>query len=99
MTMETTEFVDGLVANLFRHEAGRMVAALTRVFGISRMGMAEDVVQETLLIALQQWRFKGVPDNPTAWLYRVAKNQALDQLRHWAMSDRKLAGMAREQAE
>lgn len=93
------EPVDGLVANLFRHEAGRMVSTLTRVFGISRMGMAEDVVQETLLAALQQWRYKGVPENPTAWLYRVAKNRALDLLRHKAMSERKLADIAREHAE
>jgi RNA polymerase sigma-70 factor (ECF subfamily) len=75
--IETKKLVD----HLFRHEAGRMVSMLTRVFGIDRIDLAEDVVQEALLKALQQWRFGQIPDNPSAWLMRVAKNQALDVLR------------------
>ncbi len=73
--------VHQLVDHLFRREAGKMVAVLTRVFGLNNIELAEDVVQETLLIAYQAWKLKGVPDNPQSWLYRVAKNQALTHLR------------------
>ncbi|MBL7951668.1 MAG: sigma-70 family RNA polymerase sigma factor [Flavobacteriales bacterium] len=66
---------------LFRHEAGRMVGALTRLFGTQHLELAEDVVQETLLKAMRDWPYHGVPDQPAAWLHRVAKNQAIDQLR------------------
>jgi RNA polymerase sigma-70 factor (ECF subfamily) len=70
-----------LVAHLFRHEAGRIVSTLTRVFGLDRIDLAEDVVQEALLKALQQWPYNGIPENPGAWIMQVAKNQALDVLR------------------
>lgn len=66
---------------LFRHEAGRMVGALTRLFGTQQLELAEDVVQETLLKAMRDWPYHGVPENPAAWLHRVAKNLAIDQLR------------------
>ncbi|MBP7448649.1 MAG: sigma-70 family RNA polymerase sigma factor [Flavobacteriales bacterium] len=66
---------------LFRHEAGRMVGALTRLFGTQHLELAEDVVQETLLKAMRDWPYHGVPENPAAWLHRVAKNLAIDQLR------------------
>jgi RNA polymerase sigma factor (sigma-70 family) len=67
--------------HLFRHESGKMVAALTKFFGFSRVDIAEDIVQETLLTALHTWKTKGIPDNPSAWLYRVAKNNAINYLR------------------
>jgi RNA polymerase sigma-70 factor (ECF subfamily) len=70
-----------LVDHLFRHSAGQMVATLTRVFGSEHLVLAEEVVQEALISALQQWRLGGVPENPQAWLFRVARNRALDQLR------------------
>jgi RNA polymerase sigma-70 factor (ECF subfamily) len=73
--------VPHLVDHLFRREAGRMVAGLTRIFGPAHLGLAEDVVQEALLQALRIWPFRGVPDNPTGWLIQVAKNRALDALR------------------
>ncbi|MFI5305846.1 MAG: RNA polymerase sigma factor [Polyangiales bacterium] len=66
---------------LFRREAGRMVAALTRVFGVHNLALAEDVVQDALCRALEVWKFRGVPDNPSAWLMTTAKNRALDVLR------------------
>lgn len=71
-----------LLAHLFRHEAGRIVSMLTRVFGLDRIELAEDVVQEALLKALQQWPYSGIPGNPSAWIMQVAKNHALDILRH-----------------
>src|SRR5271154_4225746 len=67
--------------HLFRHEAGRMVAALTHIFGVHNLAMAEDVVQDAFCRALEVWKFRGVPENPSAWLMTTAKNRALDILR------------------
>jgi RNA polymerase sigma factor (sigma-70 family) len=67
--------------HLFRREAGRMVTALTRVFGVHNLALAEDVVQDALCRALEVWKFRGVPENPSAWLMTAAKNRALDVLR------------------
>lgn len=58
-----------------------MVATLARVFGPEHLSLAEEVVQEALVAALQQWSVRGVPDNPRGWLFQVARNRALDQLR------------------
>jgi RNA polymerase sigma factor (sigma-70 family) len=66
---------------LFRREAGRMVAALTRIFGVHNLTLAEDVVQDAFCRALEVWKFRGMPDNPSAWLMATAKNRALDVLR------------------
>lgn len=66
---------------LFRHEAGRMVAALTRLLGVHNLALAEDVVQEAFCRAAEVWKFRGLPDNPAAWLMATAKNRALDALR------------------
>lgn len=73
--------VNQLLHHLFRHESGKMVAVLTRLLGFQNLETAQDIVQETLLQALHNWRFHTVPDNPSAWLYRVAKNKALDYIR------------------
>ena len=73
--------VRGLVDHLFRRQAGRMVAMLTRALGPAHLGLAEEVVQESLIQALRRWPFHGVPDNPSAWLYRVARNLSVDRLR------------------
>ncbi len=58
-----------------------MVAALTRIFGVHNLALAEDVVQDAFVRALEVWRLRGVPDNPGAWLMTAAKNRALDVLR------------------
>ena len=73
--------VTRLVDHLFRREAGRLVAILTRHFGIAHLHLAEDVVQDALVKAMQTWPFTGVPQNPSAWLLQTAKNRALDQTR------------------
>ena len=73
--------VHGLVDHLFRHSAGQMVATLTRVFGAEHLSLAEEVVQDALISAMQQWAMSGVSDNPRGWLFQVARNRALDQLR------------------
>src|SRR5258708_34572220 len=67
--------------HLFRREAGRMVAVLTRIFGVHNLAHAEEVVQDAFCRALEVWKFRGVPDNPSAWLMATAKNRALDMLR------------------
>lgn len=69
-----------LVDHLFRHESGKLVAVLTRVFGTENIDLAEDVVQDSLAEALTQWPYKGVPDNPSGWLFRVARNKSLNIL-------------------
>ncbi len=71
-----------LVDHLFRHEAGKMVSVLTRIFGLKHIEIAEDIVQDTFLKALDEWSFHKIPENPPAWLYRVAKNRTIDIIRH-----------------
>jgi RNA polymerase sigma factor (sigma-70 family) len=66
---------------LFRHESGRIVAALTRIFGLDNIVLAEDVMQDVFCRALEVWKFRGVPENPSAWLMKAAKNRAIDLLR------------------
>src|SRR5947199_6692358 len=58
-----------------------MVATLTRVFGVHNLALAEDVVQDAFCRALEVWKFRGLPENPSAWLMATAKNRALDVLR------------------
>lgn len=73
--------VNQLIGHLFRHEAGKMAAVLTRLLGFPSFDLAEDIVQDTLLKAMSAWKIKGVPDNPSAWLYTVAKRKAIDAIR------------------
>ncbi|HEY7220316.1 MAG TPA: sigma-70 family RNA polymerase sigma factor [Candidatus Binatia bacterium] len=73
--------VTQVVEHFFRHEAGKMISTLTRIFGIEHLNRAEDVVQETLIRALQTWPYYGIPKNPSAWITQVAKNLALDLIR------------------
>lgn len=70
-----------LVDHLFRERAGQMVSWLTRIFGPAHLDLVEEVVQDALLKALQQWPYSGVPANPGGWLFQVARNGALDSLR------------------
>jgi len=67
--------------HFFRREAGRITSALTRVFGVSNLALAEDVVQDVLCRALEIWKFHGLPENPSAWLMAAAKHRAIDVLR------------------
>jgi len=59
--------------HLFRREAGRLVSALTRIFGVHNLALAEDVVQDAFCRALEVWRVRGAPDNPSAWLMTTAR--------------------------
>ena len=78
---QTGEHGGELDPQLFRHESGRMVVALTRLFGIHNLALAEDVVQDAFCRAIEVWKFKGVPANPSAWLMATAKHRAVDILR------------------
>jgi RNA polymerase sigma-70 factor (ECF subfamily) len=75
------------VEHFFRHEAGRLVSVLTRFFGWRNFDLVEDMVQATLVDALEAWRVQ-VPDNPSAWVHRVAKNKILDALRRDKIGER-----------
>jgi len=72
--------INRLADHLFRHESGKLVSVLTKIFGSQNLDLAEDVVQDALIEALDQWQYKGTPENPSAWLFRVAKNKALNIL-------------------
>ena len=76
-----TRDISRLTDHLFRHEAGKLISVLTGIFGINRLQLAEDVVQESLIRALRTWPYTGVPKNPAAWLTQTAKNLALDLIR------------------
>jgi RNA polymerase sigma-70 factor (ECF subfamily) len=81
MSTAQPEPVAPLVEHFFRREAGRLVSVLTRFFGWRNFELVEDMVQTTLLDALESWRVRGVPENPSGWVHRVAKNKILDSLR------------------
>lgn len=70
-----------LDGRFFRREAGRLTAALTRLFGVQNLALAEDVTQDALCRAVEVWKFRGPPPNPSAWLMATAKNRAIDVLR------------------
>ncbi|MEO6613224.1 MAG: DUF6596 domain-containing protein [Chitinophagaceae bacterium] len=70
-----------LIPHLFRTEYRKIVAVLCRLFGIEHIETAEDIVSDTFLRATELWGLKGLPENPTAWLYTVAKNKTKDLLK------------------
>ena len=70
-----------LVEGFFRHEAGRLIATLGRRYGSHGIELVEDAVQSALERALGTWARRGLPDNPAAWLTRVATHQVIDRLR------------------
>lgn len=74
--------------HFFRHEYGRLVAMLLRRVGVRHLEAAEDAAQSALLVALESWPRSGVPDNPSAWLFRVAQNHVVGELRQRARRER-----------
>ena len=73
-----------------------MAAVLTRLLGFQNIELAEDIVQDALLKALNTWKYQGIPDNPSAWLYRTAKNKAIDLLRKQQVLKKIEGDLARE---
>ncbi|HEV3484018.1 MAG TPA: sigma-70 family RNA polymerase sigma factor, partial [Vicinamibacterales bacterium] len=72
---------DAFIDHLFRHQAGRITARLTRLLGPEHVALAEDAVQEAMLRAFQTWPYQATPANPAGWLFRVAHNIAIDAVR------------------
>ena len=70
-----------MVEHFFRHEYGRLVAMLSRRVGAQYIEVIEDAVQSALMTALESWTIAGLPDNPSAWLFRVAHNNLMGELR------------------
>ncbi|HEX9346560.1 MAG TPA: RNA polymerase sigma factor [Gemmatimonadales bacterium] len=82
---------------VWRIESARLIAGLARIVG--DVGMAEDLAQDALVAALEQWPESGVPDNPGAWLMATAKHRAIDHLRRGKMQDKKHEHLGRELEE
>jgi len=80
-----------LLPHLFRIEYRKIIAVICRAFGMEDIEVAEDLVSETFLNAAETWGLKGLPENPTAWLYRVASNKATDYLRRKHLFDTKIS--------
>lgn len=97
--MESNSQVTQLVDHLFRRESGKMIAVLSRLLGLSHLETAEDIVQDALLQAMSTWGFNGIPENPEAWLYRVARNKAIDRIRREKKFREILPQIKEEQSE
>lgn len=70
--------INHLTSHLFRENSGKMVAVLSRLSGLGNIDLVMDIVQDTFEAALTNWRYAGVPDNPSAWLMKVARNKAIN---------------------
>ncbi len=79
-----------LIPHLFRTEYRKIISVLCKLFGIEHIEIAEDIVSNTFLLAAETWGLKGLPQNPTAWLYTVSKNKAKDVLKHNAVFTQKI---------
>ena len=84
-----TKEINKLVDHLFRHESGKLIAVLTNVFGPDQLELVEDVVQDSLVKAMRNWPYHGIPQNPSGWLYRVAKNEAINILKQGRIKQRR----------
>lgn len=87
-----------LIPKLYRQEYSKMVSLLCNRFGIDQIDAAEDIVSETFLSAAETWGMKGIPGNPVAWLYAVARNNALNGLKHKKVVRRYEKDAVRQQA-
>ena len=80
-----------LIPHLFRTEYSKIVSVLSKLFGFAQIEIAEDIASDTFLTATETWGLKGLPENPTAWLYNVAKNKAKNYLQRDALFANKIA--------
>lgn len=80
-----------LIPNLFRTEYQKIVSVLCYLFGIEHIEIAEDIVSDTFLAATESWSQHGIPDNPTGWLYTVAKNKTKNYLKRNSLFEQKLS--------
>lgn len=79
-----------LIPHLFRTEYSKIIAVLCKLYGLEHIEIAEDIASDTFLTASEVWALKGVPANPAAWLYTVAKNKTKDHFKHLAVFDTKV---------
>lgn len=79
-----------LIPNLFRTEYQKIVSVLCSLFGIHHIEIAEDIVSDTFLAASETWAIKGIPENPTAWLYTVAKNKTKNHFKRNDIFEKKI---------
>jgi RNA polymerase sigma-70 factor (ECF subfamily) len=79
-----------LIPNLFRTEFSKIVAVLCKTFGLNNIQLAEDITSDTFLKATETWGLKGLPENPKAWLYFVAKNNAKDHFKRSQLFQQKI---------
>jgi RNA polymerase sigma-70 factor (ECF subfamily) len=82
----------GLIPHLFRTEFRKITAVLCKHLSIEHIEAAEDIAGDTFLAAFETWSYKGVPENPTAWLYTVAKNKAKNYIARNDLFKKKIAG-------
>ena len=87
-----------LIPHLFRTEFRKITAVLTRLFGIAHIETAEDIASDTFLLAFETWPYKGIPENPTAWLYTVAKNKAKNLLHRNEILRKKIVPQIKRQS-
>lgn len=97
-TAQVSNQVPELVDSFFRHESGKVISHLTRKFGSENIELVEDAVQEALFKAMKTWPYSNVPDNPSAWVLRVASNKLLDVLRREKNFSEKVEVIKREGA-
>src|SRR4051812_48682556 len=82
------------IARIWKDEAARIIGGLVRI--VRDVGLAEELAQDALVAALEQWPVSGLPNNPGAWLTTTAKNRALNSLRRQKVADRTGEALARE---
>lgn len=89
-----------LIPHLFRTEYSKITAVLAKLFGLEHIEIAQDIVSDAFMLAAETWGLKGLPDNPTAWLYTVSKNKAKDYLKRNTLFGEKItAEIRRNQSE
>src|SRR3979490_3070683 len=93
----TTTDAHRTIDAVWRIESAKLIAGLARI--VRDVGVAEDLAQDALVAALEQWPASGVPDNPGAWLMATAKHRAIDHLRRGKMQDTKHEHLGRELEE
>src|SRR6478736_2712053 len=96
-----SDFMDErtLIPNLFRTEYRNIVSVLSYSFGIKHIEIAEDIVSDTFLSATEVWSVKGIPENPRAWLYAVAKNKIRNHVKRDSLFEKSISKELRASGE
>jgi predicted RNA polymerase sigma factor len=90
MVKSVTEEESLPLKHLFQQEFSKMVAVISKLYGLQHIEIAEDIVSETFLQAAESWGIKGLPGNPAAWLYTVAKQKTLYHFRRNKILEKKI---------